>query len=170
MEAATEEVIAPAPPAPAPIDAELELDMTLINLLENCNTYAELQLELIKALSSGHLLLAKAKKNVRINSIDCREVIEANCRIDYNQQDESFTEWIKKPKVDPLLYISALPPPDLKQAQKSFRNALHLAITLSSKSVHITRDLSVLQAAKEQSPPAGGPVAATSGQGAGEGT
>jgi hypothetical protein len=133
------------------INHEVELDMTFITLLENCHTYGELQYELMKILSSGHLLLAKAKKNVRINSIDCREIIEAHCRVDYNEEEEAFTEWNTKPKVDPLLYIAALPPPDLKQAQKSFQKALQIAINLSSKTRNIVRDLTVLQSPSESS-------------------
>ncbi len=116
-------------------------DEDLLTLLSDCNSYTTLQHELESSLRSGHLFLIKARKNTRhIDSIDCREEIKANCGVDISLEGE-YSEWREKPKVDPIILITPLPPPDLKYSQKSFQKALTITMMLASKSNQIQKIL-----------------------------
>jgi hypothetical protein len=125
-------------------------DENFITLIENCNSYAELQAELMKNLSSGYFLFAKSKKNIsNLSLLNCREEMTTSYRVDISSDNE-ITEWSTKPKVDPILYLTALPPPDLKQSQKSFQKALGLIINLANQSNQIKRNLQILERSKER--------------------
>ena len=106
----------------------------LIEMLEECDDYVKLQNELGKILSSAFFLQSKAKKSgtTRMNLAEnMREDFDAVFRVDANDDGE-FGEWQTKPKVDPIMYISAMPNRDLKHSQKLFKQALSLTIALSS--------------------------------------
>jgi hypothetical protein len=117
-------------------DSEKNLDNEeLMNILEDCDTYVNLQAELGKTLSSAFFMQTKARKsgNTRMNLAEnMREDFDAVYRVDASSDGE-FAEWKTKPKVDPILYISAMPNRDLKHSQESFKKALSTAITLASK-------------------------------------
>jgi hypothetical protein len=117
----------------------------IVSLIENCNDYAELQAELVKTLSSGYFLFTKSKKNIpNLSLLNCREEMTTSYRVDISSDGE-ITEWSNKPKVDPILYLTALPPPDLKQSQKLFQKSMALIISLANRSNQIKRDLQMLE-------------------------
>lgn len=107
----------------------------LISILEDCDSYAKLQTELGKTLSSAFFMQTKSKKsgNSRMNLAEnMREDFDAVYRVDVDEDGE-FAEWKTKPKIDPIVYISAMPNRDLRHSQESFMKALTLAVTLASK-------------------------------------
>lgn len=109
-------------------------NIEVINLLEDCDRYVSMQAELEKTLSSAFFMQTKAKKsgNTRMNLAEnMREDFDAVYRVDVSSEGE-YTEWKTKPSVDPMLYISAMPNRDLKHSQQSFKNALSVAVSLSS--------------------------------------
>ena len=122
-------------------------DELLIELIEDCNDYSKLQLILNNLISSGIFLITKSKKNnniITLNNnntiINCREDIISSYRTELDINGE-YTEWNKKPNIDPLLLISALPSPDLKNAQKSFQKSLSIIIQLATKINQINEKL-----------------------------
>lgn len=120
----------------------------LMGVMSECNDYLSLQSELENALSSGIFLQAKAKKggHLRMNSIDnMREDFDAVVRVDEGT-DGNFTEWKTKPKVDPMLYLTAMPSRDLRHAQESFKKALSISVSLASKSRKINSQTAKVKA------------------------
>jgi hypothetical protein len=108
-------------------------DDDLIDMVDLCGKYAELQTKISKELSRGYFLMAKARKNTgRINCDSLRDEFDANYRVDCDAKGE-YTAWVTKPKSDPILLVTALPPPDLRHSQKCFQDSLTTVIQLASK-------------------------------------
>lgn len=107
----------------------------LLNVLEECDSYVKLQEEFGKLLSSAFFMQTKAKKSgtSRMNLAEnMREDFDAVYRVDSSSEGE-FAEWKTKPKVDPIMYISAMPNRDLKNSQEKFMKAMSMAVILASK-------------------------------------
>lgn len=108
-------------------------DDILIDVVELCGEYAALQKKISNELARGYFLMAKARKNIgRLNCDNLRDDFDADYRVDCDTTGE-FTAWITKPKSDPILLLSALPPPDLRHSQKCFQESLVTVIQLVSK-------------------------------------
>lgn len=107
----------------------------LLNVLEECDNYVKQQEELGSILSTAFFMQTKAKKSgtSRMNLAEnMREDFDAVYRVDASSEGE-FAEWKTKPKVDPIMYISAMPNRELKHSQEQFKKALSLAVALASK-------------------------------------
>ena len=108
-------------------------DEELIDIVELCGQYADLQKTISKELERGFFLMAKARKNGgRINCDNLRDEFDASFLVDCDA-DGQFSSWITKPKSDAILLISAMPPPDLRHAQKCFQNSMVTVVELASK-------------------------------------
>ncbi len=107
-------------------------DEDLVSALEDCASYVDLHIKMSESMGKGYFAIVIARNSgCKINSIDCREDMEANLTVD---QDENlqYSEWRSKPEIDPIIYLSGLPPPSLKKSQKLFEKALSDAISLCS--------------------------------------
>jgi hypothetical protein len=108
-------------------------DVKLLQTLDQCEKYVSLQADMQKNMYSGFFGIVKSRHaGSKINSIDCREDMESNFTVEFSENDMEFSEWRSKPDIDPIMYISALPPPHLRRSQESFKKALSDAVTLSS--------------------------------------
>jgi len=95
-------------------------DEGLITCIEAGNEYLQASERLRTHLSSGFFSLALSRKSKSISVEQCRLEMDpvVTCR------EDGSLEMQQETLVEPLLMLSALPPPALRSAQKEFLAAL----------------------------------------------
>ena len=104
-------------------------------LFEDCEAYVSAQARFGQKLSAGLFKLTQASKNgSSYNSVeDCRLEIEPTMMVDGDALVPTGES------IEPLLMLSALPPPQLRLAQADFMDALKEAVVLSALAIRINR-------------------------------
>eukprot|EP01039_Chlorochromonas_danica_P005419 gene5419-5961_t len=124
-------------------------DKQLIELIHKSEEYLKIHRELAKLLSDGCFAMTVARKSgSRIASVDdLREDFDAQVLLVSSNESEDYSlSRVVKSDDDkdeaghqPLLLISALPPPALKTAQKHFQNILSYVLLLQSMAQKIIK-------------------------------
>lgn len=104
-------------------------------VLEDCEAYVSAQARFAQKLSAGLFKLTQASKNgSSYASVEnCRLEIEPTLMV------EGDALVLSGESIEPLLMLSALPPPQLRQAQVDFTDALREAVVLSKLAIRINR-------------------------------
>ena len=110
----------------------------IIKMFLNCDKYYILQNELKKVMSDAIFQMSLARKHDRsISNIDnIRFELDANVKIDLSN-DGKLEIWETRPMINPILLISGMPNPHLKNAKSLFSQALHISIALGQLGVDI---------------------------------
>ena len=103
----------------------------LLEVLKEGELYVSTHERAAKALASGLFRLAQARHSVRGGSLSVE-----NCRLDMEptatlHADELVTA-LSAEAIDPILFVAALPPPQLRAAQAEFSAALKELAALAS--------------------------------------
>jgi len=103
----------------------------MIEMLLNCDKYYQLQMDLKKIMSDAIFQLSLARKYDRsMTSIEnIRFELDANVKID-KATNGRLEIWESRPSINPILLISGMPNPHLKNAKSLFSQALNLSIAL----------------------------------------
>lgn len=107
-------------------------DEVLLSLLESSDGYITRQIKLGKILSDGLINISKSRKNgAMINSPDnVRDDFDACLSVEHIENSVKYD--IFEVEGDSILFVSGMPPPALRKAQKSFRQAVDVILELVS--------------------------------------
>ena len=125
-------------------------DGQILSLLEKCDKYANMRVELAKKMSAGIFQLSQARKHGKMSlSGDdiSREDFEARMFMNDTpkEDDEHNHKGLQLVEVgdpmDSLMMFTALPPPALRRAQCLFTEAVKIAAEMASLVRDIDLDL-----------------------------
>jgi hypothetical protein len=109
-------------------------DEQLLRIMAICDQYARQQKLLAEKLSTGIFQLLQARKNGSISVEDIRQDFDPSLHLEDDDEGGSMKliEIDEGMTTDTLLMFSALPPPALRRAQKTFIDSLKIALDLIS--------------------------------------
>ena len=125
-------------------------DQTILSLVEKCDKYAHLRVELAKKMSAGIFQLSQARKHGKLSlSGDdiSREDFDARMFLDEipkenNKDNHNGVQVVEEgDPMDSLMMFTALPPPSLRRAQCLFTEAVKIAVEMASVVRDIDLDL-----------------------------
>jgi hypothetical protein len=114
----------------------------ILSILENCSEIVRLQEEIKSHLNTGMFCMTMARNSgCSVSTFSCRFDLSPSAHVDISEINE-FELYEQKPEKDPLLLITALPPPQMKKAQNCFKEALKRAIDAANVISKINRAIS----------------------------
>lgn len=108
-------------------------DVEFVDLVQAADDIIKLQASVKQRMSDAFFGMAIARKGgCIVTPYNCREDFDANVTVSEGGSSGYFEVFESKPELNPLLLISGLPPPSLKNSQKHFNNILRDVVDIAN--------------------------------------